>query len=259
MSLWITPAIDMFIVEQRATSVSYDKITKEISARFNCNPSKSAVIGRAQTLGVPAGESVIKPRVEMTNDELDIFLKEILSGKSVKEQALARGLSESTVGKMRMKHMTRLQPDRIARDEEFKMRYSRGDLVTDIMQSMKISHRVACNWRDRLGPKRPPRMKSPPKPRPHRIRTKKPKQSAQAQPALACAQPRPSTHVSGTSSVFRFRGLALGTLPPAPERVAGRCGWPMTCDSPASGRYCPEHSGLLRSATRDGAATVARE
>lgn len=58
----------------------------------------------------------------------------------------------------------------------------------------------------------------------------------------------PVRGVSGRQgSALMFRGLT--TLPTgAVEHVAGRCRWPLTCESECSGRYCDEHRSLIRRA-----------
>lgn len=44
--------------------------------------------------------------------------------------------------------------------------------------------------------------------------------------------------------VVQSSGWSMGKLPTAQARAEGQCAWPLTCDAPASGRYCEYHARL---------------
>lgn len=77
---------------------------------------------------------------------------------------------------------------------------------------------------------------------------KYPKQCRAIKPIIATQ--RPSQHESGRpGSVLNFRGLCLpNTKGVVVERLTGCCSWPLECREPATGRFCVEHSKLLRAA-----------
>lgn len=72
-------------------------------------------------------------------------------------------------------------------------------------------------------------------------------------PSSILLPPKPDHTTRGTrdaggrgGSVFQFRTFTRAA-PVAPAKRGG-CQWPLTCDAPADGKWCAEHSRILRAA-----------
>jgi len=121
--------------------------------------------------------------------------------------------------------------------------FTRGMSVLEIAKVLKIGHNTARKWRDRLRLERT---------RPEKVVVSKPRvvvvHPPRARPlpkARSYPQPKPATHVSGTASVFRFRGLSLPSCQNAVRREGNTCFWPLSCTAPAEKNWCAYHEGLI--------------
>lgn len=243
MNTWTTPVIDQYIIDQRGADVSYEKIAASLQKPFGISVTKNSIIRRARTLGVWVGKSVIAERVVLTDDQKALFISGMSNDRSIAEQALLHGISPKVVSRLRRELRPNLDPVKAARDEEFKAMFARGMSVLDIAKVLKIGHNTARKWRDRLQLERT---------RPEKVVVSKPKMVVVRPPramplpkARSGPQPKPATHVSGTASVFRFRGLSLPKLPESVRKQGGTCFWPLSCTAPAEKNWCAYHAGLI--------------